>query len=199
MQVKAQMINRIGVVADDICNTPNVTVITGSLSNQAVIDELFREPVELAFINTTHWGNEIEIGKAVVNAAIKAGVKHLIYSSMPDHSIFRQGWNGLPLWSHKFAVENYIRSTGIPATYLYCGTYHNNFTSLPYPLFRMELLDDDSFQWKAPFHPNKPIPWLDAEHDVGPSVLQIFKDGPSRWGGARYEDDHLVINSEHLS
>lgn len=185
-KVRAQMRDRIGVVAEEICYLDNVTVVEGSLSNQAVINELFfSEPVDLAFINTTHWGNEATIGKALVDAAIKAGVNHLIYSSMPDHSIFGRGWQALPLWANKFAVERYIRSTGIPATYVYCGTYHNNFTSLPYPLFRMELQDDEGFEWQAPFHPDKPLPWLDAEHDVGPVVLQIFEDGPKKWSGAR--------------
>lgn len=49
----------------------------------------------------------------------------------------------------------------------------------------MKLQPDGSFVWKAPFHPDKPIPWLDAEHDVGPAVLQIFKDGPRQWSGHR--------------
>jgi len=179
------MRDRVGIVAQELSNLDNVAVIEGSLSHQRVIDAIFSEPVDYAFINTTHWGDEVAIGKALVDAARKAGVKHLVFSSMPDHSIFGQGWPALPLWSNKFVVENYIRSIGLPATFIYCGIYHNNFTSLPYPLFRMELQDDDSFEWQAPFNPNKPLPWLDAEHDVGPVVLQIFKDGPRKWGGAR--------------
>lgn len=47
----------------------------------------------------------------------------------------------------------------------------------------MELQNDGSFVWQAPFHPHVKLPWLDAEHDVGPAVLQIFKDGVSKWGG----------------
>jgi len=180
------MRDRVGIVAQELLSLDNVTVIEGSLSHQRVIDAIFNEPVDYAFINTTHWGDEVAIGKALVDAARKAGVKHLVFSSMPDHSIFGQGWPALPLWSNKFVVENYVRSVGLPATFIYCGIYHNNFTSLPYPLFRMELQDDDSFEWQAPFNPHKPLPWLDAEHDVGPVVLQIFKDGPRRWGGARY-------------
>ncbi|KMU73198.1 nitrogen metabolite repression regulator NmrA [Coccidioides immitis RMSCC 3703] len=41
------------------------------------------------------------------------------------------------------------------------------------------------FEWRAPFHPDIPLPWLDAEHDVGPTILQIFKDGPKKWNGHR--------------
>jgi hypothetical protein len=190
-QVRAQMRDRIGIVAEDICDLENVTVIEGSLESKKVIKELFSEPAEVAFINTTHWGNELAIGKALVDAAVNSGVQHLIYSSMPDHSLFADAsrpWRGLPMWTNKFVIEQYIRSTGISATFLYCGIYHNNFTSLPYPLFRMELQGDESFEWQAPFDPDVPLPWLDAEHDVGPVVLQIFKDGPSKWAGQRCLD-----------
>jgi len=89
------------------------------------------------------------------------------------------------LWSSKATVETYIRSlpTLFPkATFLYTGIYNNNFTSLPYPLFCMELQRDGSFTWTATFHPDVRLPWLDAEHDVGPAVLQLIKDGVSRWG-----------------
>lgn len=98
-------------------------------------------------------------------------------------------WPSLPLWSGKFAVEEYIRSNTaarVPATFVYAGIYNNNFTSLPYPLFCMELQADGGFEWHAPFAPDVPLPWLDAEHDVGPAVLQIFKDGPAKWNGQRY-------------
>ncbi|KAI5278328.1 hypothetical protein KEM54_004678, partial [Ascosphaera aggregata] len=50
----------------------------------------------------------------------------------------------------------------------------------------MDLQEDGGFEWHAPFDPDVPLPWLDAEHDVGPAVLQIFKDGPAKWNGQRY-------------
>lgn len=49
----------------------------------------------------------------------------------------------------------------------------------------MNLQPDGSFIWKAPFNPDTPIPWLDAEHDVGPTVIQIFKGGLQKWSGHR--------------
>lgn len=49
----------------------------------------------------------------------------------------------------------------------------------------MKLDQDGSFHWKAPFHADQPLPWLDAEHDVGPAVMQIFKDGSKRWNRHR--------------
>jgi hypothetical protein len=190
--VRAQLRNLDGIVANEISSLSNVTVLVGELYsrdqkdpiNASLISKLF-EGAQLAFINTTFWGDEVAIGKYIADVAKRAGVQHYIYSSMPDHSSINPAWPRLPLWSNKFSIENYIRSTNLPATFVYTGIYNNNFTSLPYPLFCMALQPDGSFIWQAPFHPDVKLPWLDAEHDVGPAVLQLFKDGPRIWAGQR--------------
>jgi uncharacterized protein YbjT (DUF2867 family) len=186
-RVRGQVHSLEGIIAQELRNLPNVTLIEGPLlGNVDLMNTLF-EGASLAFINTTSQaGDEVAMGRALADAAKRAGtIQHYIYSSMPDHSVYNPNWPSLPLWSCKFAVENYVRQLGLPATFVYAGIYNNNFTSLPFPLFCMELKPDGGFEWRAPFHPDIPLPWLDAEHDVGPAVLQIFIDGPGRWGGQR--------------
>jgi hypothetical protein len=215
--VRAQLRNLDGIVASEISSLPNVTVLVGDLYNKPLplssaspslgliptgvnhelIEELYRG-AQLAFINTTFWGDEVAIGRALADGAVKAGIEHYIYSSMPNHSLHSPNWPSLPLWSSKATIEHYIRSLPAlapKATYLYTGIYNNNFTSLPYPLFCMELQHDGSFVWTAPFHPDVKLPWLDAEHDIGPAVLQIFKDGVSRWG----DGERIALAYEMLS
>ncbi|KAF2841310.1 NmrA-domain-containing protein [Patellaria atrata CBS 101060] len=183
-RVRAQMRETEGVVYEEFQSMSNVEVVVGSLEDKELVKHLF-DNVRVAFINTTHWGDEVAVGRSLADAARKAGVQHYIYSSMPDHSAFGRDWKGLPLWAQKFTIENYIRQIGLPATFIYCGIYHNNFTSIPLPLFRFERQADDSFLWQAPFHPDDPLPWLNAENDVGPPLVQIIKDGPKKWGGHR--------------
>ncbi|KAK4104686.1 NmrA-domain-containing protein [Parathielavia hyrcaniae] len=206
--VRAQLRNLEGVVATEVATNPNVTVLEGELYtkarpiekmdvdvtrngpisgigvNHALISELFRG-AQLAFINTTFYGDEQKIGEALADAAKKAGIQHYIYSSMPDHHAYNKAWPSVPLWASKHQVEAYVKKIGLPATFVYTGIYNNNFTSLPYPLFCTELQEDGSWVWQAPFHPDVKLPWLDAEHDVGPAVLQIFKDGVRKWGGGK--------------
>lgn len=185
-RVRAQVHDKSNAVAEELASLPNVTVVEGDLSDPCLVRRLF-DGAQLAFVNTTNWGDEVAIGCALADAAHKAGVKHYVYSSMPDHSSFERGWKALPLWASKARVEEHVRTLppGMPHTFVYAGIYNNNFTSLPYPLFRMELQADKSFVWQAPFHPDDLLPWLDAEHDVGPALLQIFKEGPKRWAGHR--------------
>ena len=174
-----------GFVAEEISDLDNVTIYEGNLENNRPLIRQIFAGAQYAFINTTSFGDEVAIGRLLAEEAKRVGIRHYIYSSMPDHSIFNRGWPALPLWSTKFAVENYIRQLGLPATFVYTGIYNNNFTSLPYPLFRMEMMPDGSIEWCAPFHPEGKLPWLDAEHDVGPAVLQLLKDGPGKWNGQR--------------
>ncbi|RYP01166.1 hypothetical protein DL764_006289 [Monosporascus ibericus] len=205
-KVRAQLRNLVGVIATEVSSNPNVEVFVGDLYlrkkpndnqdvsanthnpdilvNHELISQLF-SGAQLAFINTTFYGNEIQIGEAVADVAKRVGVQHFVYSSMPDHAAYNPEWASLPLWAAKHKVEDYIRNIGLPATFVYTGIYNNNFTSLLYPLFCMELQPDGSFEWRAPFHPDAKLPWLDAEHDVGPAILQLFKEGPKKWNGKR--------------
>lgn len=151
-RVRAQLRNLDGIVASEIASLPNVTVLKGDLYirptggsdggsptkasvNHELIEELY-QGAQLAFINTTFWGDEVGIGRALADAAVEAGVEHYIYSSMPNHSLHNAGWPSLPLWSAKQTVEQYIRTqlreSLLPkSTFLYTGIYNNNFTSLP--------------------------------------------------------------------
>jgi len=165
---------------------PNVTLVEGSLDDQAFVDKLF-VGAQYAFVNTTPyaWTDEVATGKSLALAALKAGIRHYIFSSLTDHSTHDPPQDPLPLWATKFAVEQYIRQLELPATFVYVGSYHNNFSSRPYPLWQLTPRADGGFVWKAPFPTDYPIPFIDTEHDLGAAVIQIFKDGVSQWGGQR--------------
>lgn len=186
--VRAHVQANKGPIAEELASLPNVDLIEGDLTGrnlEVLLGTLFAG-ARIAFINTTHWGDEVAIGKACADAARKFSIVHYVYSSMPDHSIYGEGWRELPMWASKFTVENYVRQLGIPATFIYTGIYNNDFTTLPHPLFQMELQNDGSFIWQAPFHPNCPLPWVDVEHDIGPALVKIFQMGAYHWNGQMY-------------
>lgn len=55
---------------------------------------------------------EVQQGKNVADAAKKAGVKHVVYSSVGG----AERNTGIPHWESKWEVEKHIRSLGLPAT-----------------------------------------------------------------------------------
>ena len=81
--VRAQLRNLDGIVASEISSLPNVTVLVGDLFirsaagggsgkagvNHELIEELYKG-AHLAFINTTFWGDEVAIGRALADAGM---------------------------------------------------------------------------------------------------------------------------------
>ena len=106
--IRAHVSKRSLPVAQELESLDNVTIFEGSLEDKDLIARLFAG-AQKAFINTLTWGDEVAIGKSLADAAKKANIKHYIYSSMPDHSIYGKGWPAAPLWATKFTIENYVR------------------------------------------------------------------------------------------
>lgn len=202
------------LVAGELAALQNTTLFTGNLGNQTFLRQIF-QGADCAFINTTAFDKEEEIGNACIDHAASSSVGHVIYSSMPDHKEGDKGWQSMPQWKGKAQVEKYaIAKLDKRVTIVHTGIYNNNFTTLPYPLFQMREVEvgpnnefqngatprnnngrnnngpsrkagNLGFEWEAPFPPDKKLPFLDCEHDFGPAILQIFKDGPDKWGARR--------------
>ena len=111
-RVRAHVYQASHPVANELASLHNVSIAEGSLLDSKFIASLFKG-ADYAFINTVSFGDEIAIGKTLADAAKKARIEHLIYSSMPDHSTYGQDWPELPLWSVKLTIENYIRQVYI--------------------------------------------------------------------------------------
>ncbi len=66
---------------------------------------------------------EIQQGKNVADVAKKAGVAHLVYSSVGG----AERNSGIGHWASKWAVEQHIRSLGLPATMLRPASFMENY------------------------------------------------------------------------
>lgn len=174
---------------DELTSLPNVEIIEGSLTDPAIIEQLF-VGADIAYINTTSWGDELAIGKALADAANQAGVKHYIYSSMTDHSLHHANLQAIPNWRSKSLVEKHIRAlcktgSSMVPTFVYMGCYFENFSAWDIPLWGIVPDEYNGWTWTAPFWPEERLPFIDVEHDLGPAVMQIFKDGATNWGWKR--------------
>lgn len=120
-------------------------------------------------VTTPDWGNagsdaELVHGKNVADAAKEAGVQHLIFSSLLNVTETSGGWlKHVPHFDHKAKVEEYIRSIGVPATFVLPGYFMTNYT-----VFGMLRKGDDGvYNLAYPVGKDAQLPLIDIASDMG--------------------------------
>lgn len=120
-------------------------------------------------------GSAVEIaqGKALADAAVAAGVKHFVYSSVAS----ADQNTGVPLFDSKYVIEQYLHSLDLPLT-------------IVRPVFFM-----DNWAWAEasfakgvmaqPLSPQTRLQQISAD-DIGAFVAAAFAD-PQRWIGQTAE------------
>lgn len=119
------------------------------------------------FLVTNFWETmdvkqEIAQGRNVADAAKKAKISHLIFSSLPSVSKASNGaLTNVAHFDGKADIEEYMRSTGVPSTFFLAGYYMSNYTQL------FNKLEDGSYLLAYPVGPDTKFPLLDAAADTG--------------------------------
>lgn len=118
------------------------------------------------FWETINAQTEMAQGKAVTDACKAAGIKHLIFSSLIDTTKATKG--RLPNISHfvgKAHIEQYIRDSGVPATFFMPGVFMSKFSG------QFQKNDDGSFSLALPLPgETAQLPMFDAAADTGMSM-----------------------------
>ncbi|KAK5990628.1 NmrA-like family domain-containing oxidoreductase lnaB [Cladobotryum mycophilum] len=135
---------------------------------------------------------EFDLGKAIVDAAAGAGVKHLVFSSGPPCIEMTGGKVNMKAMEMKYKIEQYARGLGTfeTLTPINAAWYLDNFLAeeiapvfggfpyLPdeegYLTFRVPL-------WAGPGEDNR-VPFVGIRDDFGDIVHGIFLD-PARYNG----------------
>jgi len=117
---------------------------------------------------------EIEQGKNLAEAAKAAGVKFIIYSSLPNSSKISNGkYTKILHFDYKAQVEDHIRESGVPHAFLHTGWFAENLWNFQ----SLAKKDDGSYELIVPcFSPTakQATTWVKA--DLGPSALALFKN-----------------------
>ncbi|KAK1528848.1 Pex13 protein [Colletotrichum costaricense] len=151
-----------------------VEVVAADLGDKASLAAAVKG-ASAVFAVTNYWDKmdkelEIQQGKNIADAALEAGVEHFIFSSLLDVNKLSKG--ALPDVYHfdsKAAVEEYIRTTSLPATFFLPGFYMAN---LPGGMFR-QTPPDNAWGLSLPVPASAPIPLFDAATDTGKFVKGI--------------------------
>lgn len=110
-------------------------------------------------------------GKAMADAAKEAGVQHFVWSSLLDVTKLSNGvLSKVTHFDSKAHVEDYIRASGLPATYFLPGFYMSN---LPGGMFR-QVPPNNDWTLGLPIPGSTPVPLLNTAGDTGKFVKGIL-------------------------
>lgn len=131
------------------------------------------------FAVTNFWehmdqNKEFQQGKNVVDAVSQAGAGHLVFSTLPYVNKITKGALDVPHFDGKGQIEEYVRGTGISATYLHVAFYYENWFSF----FPPQKQEDGSYSFGFPQGDTRMA--AVAVEDVGGVAAGIFQD-PARF------------------
>ena len=102
-------------------------IVSGVMEDRASIAAAMRG-IDTAFLVTTPFESgvhsEVRQGMTVVDTAAWVGLKHLVYSSVPQ----AQTRSGIPLFDSKVTIEGHIKSLGIPYTIIAPNFFMENLS-----------------------------------------------------------------------
>lgn len=133
------------------------------------------------FLVTNFWetmsaDTETKQGQAVVDASAAAGVKHIVFSSLLN--VTEASGGALKHVSHfdsKARVEEYIRKSGVPGTFVMPGLFMSGMFSF------LRKQDNGSYVWALPegvTAEGGQVPLFDVTADTGKFVKAAIKNFP---------------------
>ncbi|KAJ2317298.1 hypothetical protein IWW52_003201 [Coemansia sp. RSA 2704] len=131
-------------------------------------------PVLIAKAQSSEDYAEYAQGKNIVDAAIAAGVKTLIYSGMYSLAESSNGkYTHAYQFESKHRVVQYLRSKSdaIDGFVIYLGFYMDNYTRYS----RISPEDGETVEFVIPLKPTTVVPLVDTANDTGPVVEYILE------------------------
>ncbi|KAF5485080.1 NmrA-like family domain-containing protein [Colletotrichum siamense] len=134
--------------------------------------------------------SELQMGKGIVDAAVKAGVKHAVHASLPAASELTKGEVPVLAFDDKSAISKYLLEPGkfetaaiVSAAWFLENAFDPKYTAA-FGGFAMIKDAEGYLTWETPAMGNNPesVPWLAVADDYGDFVHGVFLD-PQRWNG----------------
>jgi uncharacterized protein YbjT (DUF2867 family) len=120
---------------------------------------------------------ELTLGKELADAAVAAGVEHLVFSGLENVEARTGGTKWAPHFTDKAKVEDYIRSLPVRSSFVYLAFYYTNFLEYYVP-----QRGEDGITFAIYLPPHIPMPFCDPLTAAGPAVREMF-DHPTQYAG----------------
>lgn len=121
--------------------------------------------------------HEMELGIELADAAVEAGVKHIIFSSLENVDEITAGKKFAPHFTDKARVEEYIRTLPIKSSFIYMAFFFTNLMEF-YP----PRMAGDTMVFPIYLPEDFPAPFVDPLTATGPAVMEIFSH-PEHYAG----------------
>jgi uncharacterized protein YbjT (DUF2867 family) len=120
---------------------------------------------------------EFRLGQELADAAVAAGVEHVVFSALENVEARTGGTKWAPHFTDKARVEAYIRSLPIRSSFVYLAFFYTNILEYYVP---QRGADGLTFPIYLP--PHLPMPFVDPLTTPGPAVREMF-DHPAQYHG----------------
>lgn len=121
--------------------------------------------------------HELDLGKEQADAAVEAGVQHVIFSTLANVEAITGGRKYAPHFTDKARIEDYVRGLPIASTFVQLAFFYTNLLELYPP--RME---GDTLVFPIYLPGDFRAPFVDPLSATGPAVLEILTH-PARYAG----------------
>ncbi|KAJ1929259.1 hypothetical protein IWQ60_001314 [Tieghemiomyces parasiticus] len=126
---------------------------------------------------------ETDQGKNIADASQRAGVKHVVFSTLPSANKLSGGkYKGVQHFDDKAVVADYMRELGLPTTFFNLGYYMNNLTTIP---IVYQKSGADAYEFLLPVPGNTTVPVVDVAADIGRCASYSFLH-PEKTVGQEY-------------
>ncbi|MFD2581956.1 NmrA/HSCARG family protein [Pedobacter vanadiisoli] len=121
--------------------------------------------------------HEMELGIQLADAAVEAGVQHLIFSSLENVDKITEGKKFAPHFTDKAKIEEYIRTLPITSSFIYMAFFYTNLME-----FYLPRMDGDTLVFPIYLPKDFRAPFVDPLTATGSAVLEIFSN-PEYYAG----------------
>ena len=159
-------------------------VIQADLSRPETLTAAF-EGAHGVFLVTNVWeqgANEVEQATAAVRAAKDAGVKHFVWSTLPDVEAISRGKFHVPHFTDKAKIEPIVKEAGFANhTFVIAPFYYQNLTGV----LAAQKQADGSMGWTLPLDPTVRSIHMGDITELGDIVAGAFAH-PDQAGNGEY-------------
>src|SRR5712692_1708649 len=129
-------------------------VVEADLDQPETLNAAF-EGAHGVFLVTNFWAHggadEPKQATAAIRAAKDAGVKHFVWSTLPNVEVISGGKFDVPHFTGKAKIDQVVKETGLPHhTFVIAPGYYQNFVSF----FAPHKQPDGSVGWALPLNPD---------------------------------------------